>query len=1001
MEAMGCSTLGLRISGPSSPLRPSPAEPASILRLGSGASTFIRSDSAGRSTPFRRGSGLSTSVRPSSAGPATFLRPGSAGPANFLRPGSAGPSVSLQRPGSALPTSALRRTALSVSSQGSRQGTPSSSRPRTALHSRSVLPLSRSREPSTVARPRSAAAPFATPAHTSDFFAERAQLRLAADDVSADTVALAMADFGRAISMDPASARARHARALALAREGHLAAALFDLDRAVESISAQPGAQPGAKPGAHASGHERGAVFLARGYARQEAGRQLEALSDFERALECAPDLPEHYIARATCLRKLGRFSEAIDDYNAARCLEQPARFAEYKARHRIKRLTAEKVVRISRRIAEETERRLAALASPRRGGAAGAGGASALQRRHSADLLGPALVSGSRAGTPRTPGQRARLSSGAAGGTSWAQGGLNLLIAELAQEGGRLASPTRIGKRRSSASSRGRSPLAAQRLGGGGSGADGGGAGRLGPRRSSVASRAGSVASRASSCSRRTSLSGLSGGTADEGGSEEEEDNEEADGAACGLNSDEGEERRYSEDEDDALAAGKEAHADGGSRAGSARPSAAATAGGGSAREDEDGAARRDPRPESRGSAKKQRAKNKPLASERAARCVAALLRPAEQRTAADERELLSVLTRGFGVSSHLHQLASHFADPAVRRHLLTLLSLAHFEPGEVVLRPAEPQTHALLVLHGALRLSCAGPAEGAGAPPFDSENPPPLAQLEARGYRHVGWTRGSDHSLELRVKLVPGDCVGGTDVLEASRLRERLADGLSEPPERTEPSGLVVAARRPTVAISIPLAALEATFLRVREAECNTILAQLADMQLFKAFSAQALLRLARHMDVRTCQRGEVLMAQGAQLTNCAVCFVHSGQCSVTRLVERGGGAPPTRVELGTLWAFECFGEQLVFDAQAMEAHATVTADTIATVYALPARHAAELSALSETLRADFAERYPPDRALLARRAQQRNWQSYKAGVVRDIVEAKARRASGRPFG
>jgi len=562
-------------------------------------------------------------------------------------------------------------------------------------------------------------------------------------------------------------------------------------------------------------------------------------LGDFEDALKWRPDDPEAFIARATCLRKLGRFSEAIDDYNAARCLLQPELFAGYKKRHRIKALTSEKVIRISRRMTEDSFLPVA--------GSAGFGG----------DAQG--------------------------GFRGDAQGGFR------------------------------------------------GGA------------RAGSE---------------VSGVEVDE----EDEDDDEAATALATI-------------------------------AAPLTPTVTAIASSEGILEN--------------GSGSGQRAKR-------------AIPLP--------KREVLSLLARGFGTSSDFHVLASHFKELAVSKRIIhSHTKIQRFAAGEVLLSPLKPLTHAFLILSGSVHVSCAGPNDQSEQ--YDAGNPPPFELLEMHGYRHVEWVRrgGFDNSIELSAKLMGGDCVGGLGMLKAVELRARLADGHEEPPTRTQPSGLSVVARKPTVCVLISLGSVERLFLKARRAECALICSQLADMQLFKEYTSEALLRLARHMNSQTYGRGDVIITQGSPVGD--TCFIHAGQCRVTRVVERSDSnnqpprharsdcqtralassagvgekgrmaatgdlsarGPPRTVELGTLWALEWFGELSVVDPSATRANVTVTAETIVTVYTLPVRQRHELNPVLETMRADFRERYPADRVLLARSAQQRNWTSFKAKVVGDVLKQR----------
>lgn len=722
----------------------------------------------------------------------------------------------------------------------------------TALHSLAVLPLPRSREVAAL-RPRtSGGGLFVTPAPTARFFTERAERRLATDDACKDTTALAMPDFDRAVALDPTSIRARHARGLALACDGQLVDALADFDRAAQSVEAA---------GAERGGDEAsGAVFLARGYARQRAGRLLDALADFGTALRCSPAVAEHYIARATCLRRLGRYAEAIGDYNAARCLRLPRLFAAYRERYRITVLTAEKVVLISRKICEDQTRNLGDIVSRQGGGKAADGRSQAGERR------------------------AARVS-----------------LADTAHA--------------------------------------------LTRRRHSFDAGSGANARALWASSARTVLSNAQ---------HERTLTREAAAAA-------------------ALAAEQSGQAEAEETA--ATPATASE----TVVESSAGAARA--------------GKGEPLAAEVVERCLAALAAAPEQRSEANSKELLRALTRGFGVHSTHHQLAAHFGQAQLGAELLRLLELRWYARGERLASEHEPQAHALFVLGGRVRLSCAGAeeaADGEEAPP-SPRPPPPVGPLEARGFRHVEWERRADASVELHVELLAGDCIGGAELLQPPQLRARLADGLAEPEPRVAPCGLRAVALERTACIAIPLAAVEAAYLRARDGECAAILEQLCAMQLFKQHAPPALLRLARLMDVRSYARGAVLTREGGALGD--ISFIHAGQCRLTRLVHHAEGAPPTCVELGTLWAFQWFNEAPVLDDEAAEAVATVTALTAVTVYALPARHADELASLRDRMRTDFEERYLPDPVLLARRGEQASWRAYKAQVVRGVVRAKRR--------
>jgi CRP-like cAMP-binding protein len=375
--------------------------------------------------------------------------------------------------------------------------------------------------------------------------------------------------------------------------------------------------------------------------------------------------------------------------------------------------------------------------------------------------------------------------------------------------------------------------------------------------------------------------------------------------------------------------------------------------------------------------------------------------LRNRAARTEADVAVLTELLTQAVGESSSFHPLASLLVDCAVCAAALEHLRLRIYRRGERLIDADVELSNAFLILRGSVRVSCDGPAAAAGEPFDDDDNPPSLGALEAHGLRNIQWAARADGAaIELSATLVGGDCIGGADMSDAKALRFHLADGNEQPPGRAKRFGADAVALVKTLVISVPIPTIERIYMRTRDANCAQIHAHISDMQLFKHVPADGLVRLARLMEVVTHARGDVIVEQGAPLGE--VCFVRSGQCRASRLVQPPGGAPPVRCDLGLLWSFEWFGELLVLEPEAIKSRATISAETITTLYKLPAVHAPELYGVRETLKADFLTRYPSDKVLLARRGQQRRWSSYKKTVVLDVVAtsravARARREQG----
>ncbi|WP_330333988.1 tetratricopeptide repeat protein [Streptomyces sp. NBC_00536] len=112
--------------------------------------------------------------------------------------------------------------------------------------------------------------------------------------------AWALADYGRAIALDPGAPRAYFGRGATHVLAGRYEEALADLDHFLER-------EPGAAHGR-----------LERGKCLHYLGRYEEALADFDRALLLNPEDPWTLCFRAQAQRSLGRAEQAMADFDAA-----------------------------------------------------------------------------------------------------------------------------------------------------------------------------------------------------------------------------------------------------------------------------------------------------------------------------------------------------------------------------------------------------------------------------------------------------------------------------------------------------------------------------------------------------------------------------------------------------------------------------------------------------------------------------------------------------------
>ncbi|MFJ8441881.1 tetratricopeptide repeat protein [Kitasatospora griseola] len=110
----------------------------------------------------------------------------------------------------------------------------------------------------------------------------------------------ALADFERAVALDPDQPQALHSRARALIVGKRYEEALADLDRAVEL-------DPGFS-----------AAFATRGDTRRLTARHQEALADLDRAIELDPGHTWAVGSRGRTYLELGRYEEALAEFDRA-----------------------------------------------------------------------------------------------------------------------------------------------------------------------------------------------------------------------------------------------------------------------------------------------------------------------------------------------------------------------------------------------------------------------------------------------------------------------------------------------------------------------------------------------------------------------------------------------------------------------------------------------------------------------------------------------------------
>jgi len=154
--------------------------------------------------------------------------------------------------------------------------------------------------PATVAAPTANAAPSAPATATPS---AEALTRGGSERLQRGDFAGALAEFNRALALNPNLPEALAGRGIARAKLGDKQAALDDLNRAVS-----------AKP-------DYAEAYWHRGEARFELGDKLAAIDDYNKALALRPDYAEAIWSRGVARAALGDQRGALEDYNRALAL--------------------------------------------------------------------------------------------------------------------------------------------------------------------------------------------------------------------------------------------------------------------------------------------------------------------------------------------------------------------------------------------------------------------------------------------------------------------------------------------------------------------------------------------------------------------------------------------------------------------------------------------------------------------------------------------------------
>ncbi len=110
----------------------------------------------------------------------------------------------------------------------------------------------------------------------------------------------AIADYDKAIELDPKDASVYYNRGVANSKQGKYEEAIADYDKAIELDP------------------KDASVYYNRGYAKDELKKYEEVIADYDKAIELDPNKVEAYINRGNTNYRQGKYEEAIADYDKA-----------------------------------------------------------------------------------------------------------------------------------------------------------------------------------------------------------------------------------------------------------------------------------------------------------------------------------------------------------------------------------------------------------------------------------------------------------------------------------------------------------------------------------------------------------------------------------------------------------------------------------------------------------------------------------------------------------
>lgn len=143
----------------------------------------------------------------------------------------------------------------------------------------------------------------------------------------------ALADFNRAIDLDPSHANPYYNRSIVHERQGKKTQAIADVQQYIKLKPQDPDGpsrlarlQKGVTPPVKQSGDKPATFYNDRGWQRYKAGQLAEALADFNQAIKIKPDFALAYNNRGIVHRKMKKYDLALVDYRKVLALDNDSR---------------------------------------------------------------------------------------------------------------------------------------------------------------------------------------------------------------------------------------------------------------------------------------------------------------------------------------------------------------------------------------------------------------------------------------------------------------------------------------------------------------------------------------------------------------------------------------------------------------------------------------------------------------------------------------------------